>query len=143
MSQLQKYARWSEWEASVLSKVKDPQKCQKIILTRQRKVDDDQDEADLVAAHIREKLGKEKQKPDTCCVFIRTSLLAEWLTELKDGKMDQTKVTPYLKNLGVRELKRAPRKATGAGWVWRGRKAKKSAKPVDLEKIKCMPYDDA
>src|SRR5258708_7488341 len=106
MGQLNKYARWSEWEASVLSRVKDPLKCQKVILVRQRNVDDDQDESDLVAARFREKLSWEKQNPDTCCVFIRTSTLAEWLGALNGGQMHQTRVTPYLKTLGIPELER-------------------------------------
>ncbi len=135
MGQIQKYARWADWEAAVLSKAKDPEKCQQIILARQREVDDNQDESDLIASILRQKLTQNRHSPDTCCVIMSVNKLAKWLSEETGEKRHLTKVTPYLKTLAIPELSRAPRQAKGAGWIWRGLKAAKTRKPIPLSKV--------
>ena len=139
MSELKKYARWAEWEAAILLKVKDPQKCQEEILRRQQEVDDDQDESHLIATHIRSKLARHGQNPESCCLFISATLLAEWISEVNGEKKHATKITPYLRMLSIPELSRATRSAKAAGWIWRGAKAKKTQNPVSFDKLKHIP----
>jgi hypothetical protein len=66
------FSRWALFEAAVLAKVKNPEVCKKVIAQRQAQVDDDANEADLVAAHLRKRLRDKGQNPDTCCIFFTT-----------------------------------------------------------------------
>src|SRR4051794_28554899 len=72
------FSRWALFEEAVLSKVKTPEKCKKVIAQRQSQVDDDSCEADLVGAHIRNKLRAKKQDPATCAIFFTTAEITDW-----------------------------------------------------------------
>jgi hypothetical protein len=67
---LNRYSRWSIWEQAVLSRVPDPSECQKVIEERQAEIDDDQTEADMVRAGIREELIRRGHSPDTEVLWI-------------------------------------------------------------------------
>ena len=127
-----KHGRWAQWEASVLSRVANPQKCQQLIRRRQRAVDDEQDETQLVTELLRRMIRKCRHDPDTCAVFIPTAMLAEWISNFTGERMAVTKVTPYLKTLGIFELRRRTRRSWGAGWIWQGANAPPSRKCVQL-----------
>jgi hypothetical protein len=132
------YSRWAAFEAAVLSKVKDPKKCMKVIAQRQARVDDDSNEADLVAAHIRKKLKDNSEDPDTCCIFFMTPEITRWLQEATGTKLPINKATPYLRALAIPEL-RYTKKNGVPGWVWRGPRAKAKQSAVAFSKLGFFP----
>jgi len=139
MTKIKKHGRWAEWEAAVLSKVRNPLKCQQTVMKRQQAIDDDQDEADLVKQHIAGKLQSERLDPNRCHVFLPSIVLASWITEVVGKTMPPTKVTPYLKTLGIPELLRPGRTAKKAGWIWKGQKAKKGEELKHWELLRKIP----
>jgi hypothetical protein len=131
-------SRWALFEDDVLSKVKNPEDCKRIIAQRQAQVDDDSHEADLVASFIRKKLQDNRQDADTCCLFFTTAEIAAWVNEALDSRkpLANNKVTPYLRPLGIRELRTSKRDGV-PGWVWRGRAAKPGQTPISFSRL---PY---
>lgn len=132
MGNLSKHGRWAQWEAGVLSRVADPQKCQQVIRQRQLAVDDDQDEANLISECIRKEIRRCGHNPNTCVVFVPTTKLAELIAELTGERRAVTRLTPYLKTLSIPELRRARRTRNCAGWIWCGVNAIPTQKPVPI-----------
>lgn len=133
--------RWAAFEAAVLSKVSNPQKCLETILRRQQEVDDETTESDLVAEHFREVLRDQKCDPDTCCVYWTTAEMANMLNAAIGVKTPINKVTPFLRILAIPELKYS-KKDGKPGWVWRGAKAKPNQSSAVFAKLKCLPPGD-
>jgi hypothetical protein len=116
------YTRWSSFEKEVLEKVNNPVECRKLILLRQEEIDDEADEADLVASYFRQIIRMKKHDPDHCCVYWPTAEIVDVVAKATGEKKKLTKVTPYLKELRIPEL--AYTHKNGApGWIWRGHKA--------------------
>ena len=115
------YTRWAAWEQQVLAKVSStPKRCRAAIQRRQKEVDDDDSEADLVARYFREQLRHEhKQNPDTCHVFIPMACVTDWVEKATSLGLAKTKVTPYLTAIGIPELSER-RTNQVRGWCWRG-----------------------
>ncbi len=135
------FSRWALFEGAVLSKVANTEKCKTVIAQRQIQVDDDSNEADLVAAHLRQKLHDKKQNPDTCCLFFTTAEITTWLQEATGNKyLPINKTTPYLRTLAIAEL-RYTKKNGVPGWVWRGRKGKPGQTATMFSKIGIIPPD--
>lgn len=110
--------RWPRWEADVLAKVDDFQKCQALIVERQGSIDDDNQEKALVVEHFRERI-KPRRDPDTSVVFIPSRVAARWLEEATGDKRATNKATNYLAGLGIPELRKSS--DDGArGWRWTG-----------------------
>jgi len=144
MKKLKKYGRWAEWEQCILGRVADSEKVQALILKRQIEVDDDQDEVDIVMECIRSKI-KSHTSPDNIdisCYIIPTITIAEWVKDVRPDKGIPTKVTPYLRTLGIPELVKASRNATHSAWIWRGGKASKSLKPRPLHRTNSFSDED-
>src|SRR4051794_7800276 len=75
------FSRWAMFEKGVLSKVEHTEECKQVIAERQAQVDDEANEADLVAAHFRAQLREHRLDPETCRVFFTTAELTEWLVQ--------------------------------------------------------------
>jgi hypothetical protein len=131
------FSRWAKFEEAVLAKVEDPEKCKKVIALRQAQIDDDANEADLVAAYLRAQLREQKEDPETCCVFMTTPEITKWLQDAIGSKLPINKATPYLRTLAIPEL-RYSKKDGVPGWVWRGRKAPVGATAKVFSKL---PFD--
>ena len=139
MAELESFTRWAAWEQQVLAKVaEDPKKLQAAILKRQKEIDADDSEANLVANCFREKLKEYRQDPKTCHVSVRIDIVAQWVEEATELGMAKTKVTPYLATLPIPELYQK-RTNKGSVWCWRGPKSKEGSRPVDIEKGKVTP----
>jgi hypothetical protein len=135
------FTRWALFEAAVLMKVEYPEQCRKVILKRQSQIDDDANEADLVAAHIRTQLREKRLQPDSCCVFLTTAEITKWLQEALGNKyFPINKATPYLRALCIPEL-RYSKKEGVPGWVWRGLKTKPGKAAEMLSKVGCIPRE--
>jgi hypothetical protein len=133
------FSRWAQFEAQVLSKVKNPRGCMKVIAQRQEQVDDDTNEADLVAAYIRKILVDATHDPDTCCVFFTTAEITPWIQEATGMKgLPTNKTTAYLRRLGIREL-RYSKKDGAPGWVWSGRAMKVGQTAKAFSPLKSIP----
>jgi hypothetical protein len=137
MAEMKSFTRWAAWEKQVLAKVSDPEACQKVILKRQKEIDADDNDANLVANHFRAKLKQFDQDPETCHVGVRIDTVAQWVEEATGLGLTKTKVTPYLATLPIRELYQKHTKR-GSVWCWRGPQAKKGSRPVDVEKVRSM-----
>jgi hypothetical protein len=133
------YTRWAAFEDAVLAKVKGPDRCRELIRKRQAEVDDEANEADLVAAHFRLELREHDLDPARCCVFLSTAEVAEWLAAA-GIKIALNKITTYLNTLTIPEL-RYTKKNGVPGWVWRGPKAEKKARAVMFSRLPYVPRD--
>jgi hypothetical protein len=112
--------RWSQWEDGVLARGKIPVRCRKTILERQRAVDADENERDLVTAEFRDQLQIRQHDPNGGPFFIPSKLAAEWLSKATRNHYETNRATVHLKTLGIAELI-APLKSNGVpGWEWRG-----------------------
>lgn len=140
MKELMTFTRWATWEKQVLAKVSDPTTCQKVILRRQKEIDADDSEANLVGNCFREKLTAMGQDPQGCHVSVRIDTVAKWVEDATALNLAKTKVTPYLAMLPIPELYQK-RMKHGSVWCWRGPKAAKGSKPLDIEKLKAVPSD--
>src|SRR5205807_20736 len=122
--------RWQLWAAEVVGRLDDPDAVLDLIASRRADVDDDDQDADDVIAHIRACLGEQPSPAsvDQAVVYIPTVLAAEWLRRLK----------PYLStNQAVAELKgiqsprlRFHRTKGGRYLVWVGELAPPDAQPI-------------
>lgn len=115
---IEKFTRWAPWEQQVLSKVNDPGGCQKLIKNRQKAVDADKSEAELVVDHFRRELKRRNHVPKTCCVFIPSRVAAEWLYAATLDRRVTNKATEHLKGLGIVQLKKT-KKDGSPGWRWK------------------------
>ena len=134
------YSRWAAFEEQVLARVEDPEKCMEVIARRQSQVDADSNEADLVAAYFRQQLHEARQDPQRCCVFLSTAEITKWLQEAIGSKLPINKTTPYLRALGIPQL-RYTKKNGAPGWVWRGAKAPVGATAKAFRTLDCDPDD--
>jgi hypothetical protein len=129
------FTRWSAFEAAVLAKLCDPDSCRETILRRQGEVDDETNEAELVASHFRSELRVRGQDPAACCVFLTTGEATEWVQEATGAKIPITRTTPYLRTLAIVEL-RYTKKNGVPGWIWKGLKAGRKDKSVPLSTLR-------
>jgi hypothetical protein len=132
--------RWPEFEERVLRKLDDAEQVIALVLRRQREVDVDATEADVIAGHLRERLRGQGHDPDTSVVFLPTAVMADLLEEATREKRPVTRVTPYLRSLGIAELSYTKR--TGRpGWLWKGRRVKPNERAVVVEPWRRDPAD--
>src|SRR5690606_20485831 len=96
--------RWATWEEEVLSRVEMSNLCQEVIVERQRSVDEDTEERDIVADHFRQKLTENKYNPERECLFLLTGVVASWVNEATNQKMPTNRASTYLAGLGIPEL---------------------------------------
>jgi hypothetical protein len=132
------YSRWAPFEKAVLAKLTNYAECLTVIAQRQAQVDDDSNEADLVKAHLQKRLRDHELDPETCCVFFTTAELAAWVQEAIGSKLAINKTTPYLRTLGVAEM-RYSKKSGVPGWVWRGLQARPGEPAKAFGKLLCDP----
>ncbi len=119
---LHRYSRWSAWEAAVLSRVADPAEAQKVIEERQREVDDDAAEADIVRAGFVEELKRRGHIPERVVVFVPSIEVARIVNDATGERRATNKVSTYLRTLNIPELRKSA--DDGArGWRWTGKAA--------------------
>jgi hypothetical protein len=116
--------RWAAWERAVLARLETPKELQDLILDRQRELDDDDSEAQLVADFFRESLLLHGGDPERDRVFIPNSYALDWVNRALGESQPKNRASTKLKNLGVPELQRDFAKdARGhgcRGWLWTG-----------------------
>lgn len=113
--------RWELWESEVLSRVNLVAECQQTILERQRAIDGDQDETEVVADFLRDQLarGIGGQKLNRNQVSVSSQDMADLIDQATGRKLSLANVKTYLANLGIPELDQ--RKAHGVmRWLWTG-----------------------
>ena len=125
--------RWAAWEKAVLSKLEAPAGLQDLILSRQRELDDDDSEADLVREYFRDALVFRGFDPERDRVFIPNAHALEWVNRALGENQARNRASTKLKNMGIPELRRVkPKDANGhgrRGWRWTGSQAT-SATPI-------------
>jgi hypothetical protein len=131
---LRRHSRWGAWEAEVLARVDDPSECQKVIEERQSAVDGDRAEAEVVREAFVETLVHWRHDPETAVVRITSKEVAEIVTGATNESRPVTKVTPYVRTLGIKELRKSDR-SDAKGWVWTGARAAAGAQAVPLKPI--------
>ena len=134
------FSRWALFERAVLSKVANPEECKRVIALRQSQVDDDANEADLVAAHLRKRLRDKVQDPDTCCLFFTTAEITAWLQEATGTKLPINKTTRTCDLRQYAELSYSKKNGV-PGWVSRGRGARPKAIATMFSKLGHTPWD--
>ncbi|MEI7686804.1 MAG: hypothetical protein WCL32_17430 [Planctomycetota bacterium] len=132
------YSRWAMFERDVLTKVGDADKCMALVAERQQQVDDDANEAELVASFIRMRIREDGHNPESCCFFFTTGEITGWVQDATGSKLPINKTTPYLRTLAITELRYSAR-GSGPGWVWQGKKAKANATALRYSKLRSMP----
>jgi hypothetical protein len=111
--------RWSSWEKGVLSKTDNFPGCQTAILERQKVIDTDNEERDLVADFFREQIELCGRNAETDVLFITTAVAAEWLIRATSKRLPTNQASNCLAGLGIPELRRS--KTNGIrGWYWTG-----------------------
>ena len=132
------FSRWAAFEKAVLSKLNEPRECLRVIAQRQQQIDDDSNEADLVAAYIRKRLTDHNLDPDTCHVYMTTAEITDWLREAIGTKLPVNKATPFLRALAIVELRYTKRNGA-PGWAWRGRNSKDTKGASVLSRLGIIP----
>jgi hypothetical protein len=132
---LARYSRWGAWEQEVLACVPNPEECQAEIGRRQKEVDGDQEESDLIRDAFVRELQSRRHDPATEVVFIANDDAAA-IVNAALGDRDQRgtqSASRYLGTLAVRELRKVKRSDLGGrGWLWRGQQAGSNGQPVAL-----------
>jgi hypothetical protein len=111
--------RWSEWESSILSKLSESERCQRVIAERQDSIDDDNEERDLVAEQFKNELHRCRVDPESDKVFITASIAARWVNRATNRSMPTNRASSYLKGLAIAELRKTKQRGV-LGWIWMG-----------------------
>lgn len=125
-------SRWGVWEDAVLSKMPDAAECQRFLRERQGDIDDDNEEADEIREFIRDRISGKGHDPDTSLLIIPSSLMAEWVGEVKKKPLATNTSTSLVNGLGIKELV-YNRKGDQRGFMWIGAHNVES-EPTRLEK---------
>lgn len=120
--------RWASWESGVLSRVDMGTECQSLIAERQAAIDTDHEEQTIVADHFREMLRLHKHNPNDCCVFIPSSMAAQWVADATGEPRPVNRASAFLSGIGIAELRKS--KKGVPGFVWRGPKAEPTSTAV-------------
>jgi hypothetical protein len=116
--------RWSLWERAVLAKLDCPHELQDLILARQRQLDDDESEAQLVADFFRDSLLRHGCDPDRERIFIPNADALVWVNSALGESQPKNRASTKLKNLGIPQLQRDSAKDSRGygcrGWLWTG-----------------------
>ena len=113
-------SRWGGWEGQILSRLVDPEGIQKVILQRQKEIDVDCDDAEVIEDYFREQLNSLRYETDDH-VFIPGSIAAKWLYEATGERLTTTKATQDIKTkIESRIIRRLTWKRTGnaRGFIW-------------------------
>lgn len=121
-AKLPRFSRWSAWERAVLSRVADPSEAQKVVEERQREVDDDAAEADVVRSGFVAELKRHGHDPERGAVFIPAGEAARIVAEATGEKRATNKATTYLRMLAIPELRKSA-ESGARGWRWVGKAA--------------------
>jgi hypothetical protein len=117
---MEAFSRWAAWEAAVLARVDPEGKARELVAARQNEVDDDAEEASLVAGHFRDEIQQRGHDPDKACLFIPSEVAAIWLSAATRVHWPTNKASGHLATLGIPELAKA--KTNGrVGWKWLGK----------------------
>jgi hypothetical protein len=138
MAATERYTRWAVFEQAILNKLEDPQKCRETVLRRQREVDDEACESELVSAYFRSQLRRHGQDPETCCLYWTTAEVTELLNTATGMRIAVNRATHYLRALSIPQLAYTKRDGV-PGWVWRGPKANRRQHPVVFSKLPYAP----
>jgi hypothetical protein len=127
---LKSSSRWSDWEKHVLARAvndaADLNACQKLIASRQKAIDDDDHERELVLAHIRGALTARVGTPDDKKVFIPAGVVAQWLKTATGEDRPNTRAMTYVNGLGISELRKTVNSGY-PGFEWKGQSCRKNA----------------
>jgi hypothetical protein len=134
---LQRFSRWSAWEAGVLAHVEDPAACQRLIEERQGAIDDDQAEADLVRDAFVAELRRKGFDPETAAVWLPAAAAAVIVNAATGQRFPTNKATQHLATLTVRELRKSDQ-GSGRGWAWRGVRSHPSEA---LQRVEDLPKE--
>jgi hypothetical protein len=130
--QLNGFTRWGAWEQGVLSRVAEPEECQKVIEERQKAVDEDHAEGDLVREHVTQCLQDRGHNPVNEIIFIPAATMADWVNGATGERRPVNKANAYLNTLFIKELRKS--KDIGKrGYRWTGTKAEPRQAVVPLK----------
>jgi hypothetical protein len=124
---LQNYARWSEWEEQVLSRVAEPSDCQKVIKERQMEIDGDLEDAELVREAFVVELTRRQHRPDDDAIFIPSEVSAGIINKATQKRLTVPQATGFLNTLAISELKKSKREGKARGHAWRGKNSNPKA----------------
>jgi hypothetical protein len=113
-------SRWASWERHVLGKVPEWAKLQDLILERQRAIDDDDEDRQLVIDHFREELKVRGHDPDGERIFVPSAEAAAWVSTATRTAYPTNKASSFLNGLSISELRKSDR-GKARGWIWTGR----------------------
>jgi len=78
---LESHTRWGDWERNVLCKLDNATICQESILGRQKDIDAEQDESNLIMDYFERQLMKNNMRTDYDKILIPSGIAAEWLNK--------------------------------------------------------------
>jgi hypothetical protein len=131
--------RWSSWQRAILERFPNSNEVAEHYQKRRPEVDCDLEEAEEVAATIRNLIIKNGHDPDFSVVKIPKKILFQELRfqDIIDGTMSPKGCTTWIKNLQTLEPMKymSPFKHTGVGrcWLWMGENADPNEKPKTLD----------
>jgi hypothetical protein len=128
---LERYSRWSAWEAAVLARVAEPAECQKVIAERQDAIDDDQAEAALVREGFVRELQRRGHDPEAEAIWIPSADAAAFVNAATGEQYPVRRASVYLATLTIRELRKSDVNGS-RGWCWRGLQCPAGVPMVDL-----------
>jgi hypothetical protein len=127
-------SRWGRWERDVLSKIYGAAEAQGVYLQRQREVDGDAEETDLVEDFFRQQLASLGYNTDTQAIFIPAGIANRWvcvsLNERHSVTATSRKLNQHIDAKKFACLCRNLCNKWGRGFIWEGGEYDHS--PIDL-----------
>lgn len=133
---LARNTRWADWESEVLRRMVDPDEVQRVILSRQKEVDVDQDEGVVIESAFAARLLQLNYSPGDM-VRIPGRIAAEWVNDALGERLTTTKCTQRLSEMiesGIITRMVCKRTADFRGFVWFDDWDPKARHETDLEK---------
>lgn len=112
-------SRWKDWERDILSKLANPEACQRLILERQTSVNDDASDRETFRNHLYSRIREHGHCPETALVRIHSQVMAQWLTDAMRRHFDTPRSTSFIKGLAIPELQ-PYRDSHSRGFEWKG-----------------------
>jgi hypothetical protein len=130
---LESHTRWGDWERNVLCKLDNATICQESILGRQKDIDAEQDESNLIMEYFERQLMKNNMRTDYDKILIPSGIAAEWLNKalnekhstvsagrMLTQKINEARLPRLQKSANAEKLDQSTRRERGFWWVPEG-----------------------
>src|SRR5262249_23183183 len=107
------------WSRDILTKLDDYLEIEKEVLARQKTMDDDQEEKNMIIEFFRGKLEDLGHDADRDKILLPSTIIADWVSEATREKYATNRASAFLKGLSISYLSKSDRNGKRM-WLWTG-----------------------